>query len=120
MKIHFTGIKGVGMTALAQILKSQGNIIYGSDVSEDFVTKSALRELGISINNFDAHNISQEIDLVIYSPAFDIQHPEIQKAQDLGITIKSYPEQLAKIFDNKISSQFIFVINDYCWQLCFL
>jgi UDP-N-acetylmuramate-alanine ligase len=40
----FIGIKGVGMTMLAQFLKQKGNIISGSDIKDTFLTDAVLKK----------------------------------------------------------------------------
>lgn len=47
-KIHFTGIKGVGMTALALCANDLGIKVTGSDVEEHFVTDETLKKADIS------------------------------------------------------------------------
>ena len=49
MKYYFVGIKGTGMSALAKLLKDQGNEIVGSDVIEHYFTEDSLIEKGIKI-----------------------------------------------------------------------
>ncbi|MDD3301863.1 MAG: Mur ligase domain-containing protein, partial [Patescibacteria group bacterium] len=46
---YFIGIKGVGMTMLAQFLRQQGVIVSGSDVSETFMTDKVLRDAGVEV-----------------------------------------------------------------------
>ena len=46
---HFVGIKGAGMSALAQIMKQLGYEVQGSDVEEHFFTEEGLNELEIKI-----------------------------------------------------------------------
>ena len=49
MKYHFIGIKGSGMSALAQILHELGNYVQGSDVNHHLFTEDLLREKNIKI-----------------------------------------------------------------------
>ena len=46
-KVYFIGIKGVGMTALAQIFQAQGLNITGSDTEEKFMNDEVLTRVGI-------------------------------------------------------------------------
>ncbi|MCX6807959.1 MAG: UDP-N-acetylmuramate--L-alanine ligase [Patescibacteria group bacterium] len=101
MRIHLIGIKGVGMTALAQILKNNDHQISGSDIAEDFQTKQALDKLQIQITEFDAKNITNEIDQVIHSAAMDLKNPEIIRAAELEIPIQSYPQAVAELFNKQ-------------------
>ena len=47
--VYFIGIKGVGMTALAQILQGHGMRVSGSDTDENFFTDKVLSKLNIFI-----------------------------------------------------------------------
>ncbi|MFC1595049.1 UDP-N-acetylmuramate--L-alanine ligase [Patescibacteria group bacterium] len=98
---HLIGIKGVGMTGLATLYKEWGNIVTGSDTEEEFFTDRILKDLKIPVNIFDEKNIKKGIDEVIYSTAYEKDHPERKKAKELGIVEKSYTEALAEIFNNK-------------------
>ena len=68
--IYMIGIKGTGMTALAEILVSRGAVVSGSDVPESFYTDDALKKLNIKIfSPFSSDNIPEHTGLVIYSAA---------------------------------------------------
>ena len=56
-KFHLIGIKGTGMSALANILKDLGCEVSGSDVEEDFFTSKKLYDKNIKIYNFSKLNI---------------------------------------------------------------
>jgi len=96
-RIHMVGIKGQGMTALAEILQRRGISISGSDVSEVFSTDAVLQELGVDVRAFDPGNIGGDIEMVIYSSAYKPDHPEIASAH--GIPCLSYAQALAEIFN---------------------
>nr|MBP7057660.1 UDP-N-acetylmuramate--L-alanine ligase [Candidatus Gracilibacteria bacterium] len=93
-RIHLIGIKGSGMTALAQVLQSQGKKITGSDQAEVFFTDQILRDLNIAmVETMSPANISDDIELVVVSAAWE-QHPETLRAKELNIPIVNYPEML--------------------------
>ena len=102
--IYLVGIKGVGMTALAQILKSQGKSIQGSDTPEKFFTDKVLKKLKISFKEgFGAKNLPKKTDLVIYSTAFNPkEHPEIIAAKKKNLPVISYPEALSSLFNGEL------------------
>ena len=56
---HFIGIKGTGMSSLAQVMKRLGYEVNGSDVEKHFFTEEGLKELGIEITNYDESNIKE-------------------------------------------------------------
>ena len=95
-KVHMVGIKGVGMTALAEILLAQGMRVSGSDVVEIFMTDAVLARLSIPVYDFDALH-TRGMDMVIYSQAYTADHVEIHAAQAAGIPLFSYPEALAAL-----------------------
>lgn len=94
--IHFVGITGVGMVGLATLFHEMNGIVTGSDTDEEFFTRTILEELGIPVYTFDENNITEKIDEVIYSTAYPPTHPEIARAQDLGIRVRTYAEALAQ------------------------
>ena len=53
MKYFLVGIKGTGMSALAQILDGLGYEVEGSDKPDHFFTEQSLVEIGIKIYNFN-------------------------------------------------------------------
>ncbi len=100
-RIHFVGIKGIGISGLAQYFYHLGLKITGSDFPQKFQTDLILNRLKIPITKFSPKNINPNIDLVIYSTAYNKNHPEIKKAKQLNIPQKSYVEILAKIVNSK-------------------
>ena len=103
--IYLVGIKGAGMTALAEILVNAGNNIKGSDTSEHFYTDDILKRLHIAYSEeFAERNIKSDIDLVIYSTAYKKEeHPELMYALKEGIPILSYPEAVGKLTEEKLT-----------------
>src|SRR3989344_3043001 len=97
-KIHMVGIKGQGMTALAELLKAQGAAITGSDTAEEFNTEAVLERLGIKPFNFAVSNIKPDLDLVVYSSAYGEEQVERRQAKKLGIKHISYAEVQVDIF----------------------
>jgi UDP-N-acetylmuramate--alanine ligase len=98
-KIYMVGIKGVGMTAIAQVLKLRGAEVTGSDTHEKFFTDEVLAKSGIKFyEGFDAANLAAEKpDLVIYSTAYTDDNVEMAAAKKSGVAILSYPEALGQI-----------------------
>ncbi len=102
-KLYFVGIKGAGMTALAQILKGWGKKVSGSDVRSVFFTDEVLKKNKIKIfSPFKASNVSQA-DLVIYSTAYNAKNNiEIKTALKKKLPLLSYPQAVGQLFDQKI------------------
>lgn len=103
-RAYFIGIKGFGMTALAQVLKEQGIFIMGTDESEIFHTDRVLGSLGIEIeNDFATNKLDDSFDLVIKSTAYNDDHPAVVSAREKGYKIMTYPEVLSEIIKTKQS-----------------
>ena len=101
LHIHFVGVKGTGMSALAQVAeKVEGATITGSDVSERFFTDSVLERAQIPVLPFAPENV-ENADLVVASAAYTDQHPEIARARALHIPVLSYPQYLGRLMAKK-------------------
>ncbi|WP_173915818.1 UDP-N-acetylmuramate--L-alanine ligase [Halobacillus sp. Marseille-Q1614] len=92
---HFVGIKGTGMSALAQILHDSGETVQGSDIEKHFFTEASLNEKNIEILPFSADNIHEGLT-VIAGNAFNDEHKEIVKAKELGLPFFRYHEFLGE------------------------
>lgn len=101
MKIYFSGIGGIGMSALAQVAALEGNIVAGSDIKQTYITQK-LQKLGIKIFfKQEEENITPDIDLFVYSSAIDKNNPEYKKAQNIGINLAHRSEYLNQIIKDK-------------------
>jgi len=98
MKIHFIGIGGIGVSALARYYLAKGYEVSGSDLVSSEITK-ALEKLGakIFIGKHKAKNLPKDANLVIYSPAVEEKNPELKKARKLKIKCQSYPQALGEL-----------------------
>lgn len=99
-KIHFIGIGGIGISALARFLKEQGFIISGSDIKESKITKELEKE-GISIKIPHHKDNVKNVDLVVYSAAIKENNEELISAKEQNITILSRKEALPMILKDK-------------------
>ena len=98
MKIHFIGIGGIGVSALARYYLEKGHEISGSDLISSEIT-ACLKEKGVklSIGKHKIENLPKDIDLIVYSPAVPENNPEIKKAKKLGIKCQTYPQALGEL-----------------------
>ncbi|UOQ47110.1 UDP-N-acetylmuramate--L-alanine ligase [Gracilibacillus caseinilyticus] len=92
---HFIGIKGTGMSALAQILVDSGMKVQGSDIEKYIFTQDALERKNINIMPFSKENIQEGLT-IIAGNAFKDDHEEIQKAKELGLPFYRYHEFLGE------------------------
>lgn len=99
------GIKGAGMTALAELLLARGAHVSGSDVDEVFFTDRILAKLQVSVTTpFDPINIPKNVHLVIYSTAYSPEkNTELAAALKKNIPLLSYPEALGLLTQEKLT-----------------
>ena len=94
---HFIGIKGSGMSALAQIMKELGYEVQGSDYDKHFFTQVGLEELNIKILPFDENNISENMKIVKGATFNSENNLEVKKAEELDLEIYTYSEMVGKL-----------------------
>ena len=101
MKYYCIGIKGSGMSTLANILHDLGNEVSGYDDARYYkFTEDGLKKRGINIF-YDAHDIEADT-IVTYSKAFSFDHPEMKRVRELGLQMKEYNEvvgDVTKLFE---------------------
>ena len=99
MKYYCIGIKGTGMSTLAQILHDLGNEVSGYDDARGYkFTQKGLEEREIPIYYDNNHEISPDT-IVTYSVAFSLDHPEIVRVKSLGLKIVPYNQVMGSIID---------------------
>ena len=83
--IHFIGIGGISMSALANVSLTKGLTVSGSDSKESELVQE-LRAEGAAIQiGQRAENITDDIDLVVYTAAISDTNPELAQARAKGI-----------------------------------
>ena len=97
-KYHFIGIKGSGMSSLAQIAYDMGHEVQGSDEETYFFTQEKLEQRNIPMYGYNAENIKEGFE-VILGNAFDETHIEYRAAKGLGLKIYTYAQFLGKLLD---------------------
>ena len=77
-KVHFIGIGGIGMSALARYFRSRNRIVSGYDRAETALTRQ-LKAEGISVHYEDRVELAPvDVDMVIYTPAIPPDNNELQ------------------------------------------
>ena len=100
-KVHFIGIGGIGMSALAQYFKDQDVVVTGSDREESPVTE-LLEKKGMRIViGQKAENVPTGADMAVYSDAVPEDNLERARARELGIPQLSYFEMLGGVSKGK-------------------
>ena len=111
-KIYMIGIKGVGMTMLAQFFAANNVEVLGSDIEEKFMTDEVLKRAGIKIiEKFDNNNIPKDADLIIYSSAYNtknnievaaaIKSPQPPFTKGGKVRVLTYAQAMGEVFNQK-------------------
>ena len=98
--IHFVGIGGIGMSGLAQIMKTMGFNIQGSDVNKNKNTENC-KKLGIKILKGHIKKNINNVTIVVKSSAIKSNNVELLAAKRSNIPIYDRIEMLANVIDLK-------------------
>ncbi len=102
-KIHFIGIGGIGMSALARYFKFHGISVSGSDIGLSEVCL-ALQKEGITVSGVQvAENIPQDVDCIVYTLAIPKENREMIEAKKRGVPMFTYAEMLGKVSENSFT-----------------
>lgn len=103
--VHFAGIFGTGMSALAQYLRFQGITVSGSDrllTSDDTVSmRQSLERLGCTMAEQDGSGIGEDTDIVCISTAIEESNPDRAAACARGVAVVHRSDLLAAIIASK-------------------
>lgn len=102
-RLHFIGIGGIGMSAIAKIMLKKGFTISGSDMKKSRLTEDLVKD-GVKI--FYSHaavNIPEDAEAVVYSSAVKSDNPEMAEAVQRGLKIYKRAETLAYLMSTSIS-----------------
>jgi UDP-N-acetylmuramate--alanine ligase len=99
MKLHFIGIGGIGMSALASIYLTKGHRITGSDLRLNNLTRRLSDKGAVIYQGHSARNISKDTDLVIKSSCIREDNPEIRQARRLRLSIIPRGEMLKRVIE---------------------
>ncbi|MDQ7085522.1 MAG: UDP-N-acetylmuramate--L-alanine ligase [Sulfurovum sp.] len=101
MKIHFIGIGGIGLSALAKFLVNDGHKISGSDIKQSEITDDLATNFSAKITIPHHEDAVEGVDRVIYSAAVRPNNPEYIRAKALGIELLSRKDALKSILGDK-------------------
>ncbi len=98
LRVHFIGIAGTGMGALARLLKEAGHEVRGSDtaVYPPMSEQLARAEIPVVLG-FDPANLAWSPEAVVVGNVCSKDHPEVVEATRLGLPLESFPSMLAKL-----------------------
>ncbi|MFA7315367.1 MAG: Mur ligase family protein [Candidatus Paceibacterota bacterium] len=100
--VHFIGIGGIGISAIARMMMHDGKKVSGQDMQDSEII-TELRKVGADITigqSFD--NIPSDADLIVYTIAIENYDPELfARLKSRSIPIRSYPEMLHVVTEGK-------------------
>lgn len=100
--VYLVGIKGVGMTALAQCLADYGLKVSGTDVEEEFITQRIIQARDFRLDVGFDHQLPKDVDLLVYTAAHQsANNPLVVQAKQKKIPILSLAEATALFFNQK-------------------
>lgn len=98
--VHFIGIGGYGMSAIAKVLLEMGYQVSGSDLAQQELTEK-LKAKGAQVYiGHEAQNVTGA-DLVVYSTALSKDNVEMLAAEELSIPILHRSQMLARLLNSK-------------------
>lgn len=100
IRIHFMGIGGISMSGLAEVLLERGFTITGSDMKASPITKKLESHGAAIVYGQKAENITDDMDLVVYTAAIHPDNPEFQAVVQKGIPHMDRAELLGQIMSN--------------------
>ncbi len=103
-KIHFVGVAGIGMSALADIQLAKGNRVTGSDLRPNNLTDDLCRKGAKIYKGHDSSNVPRDVDFVVKSTCIRDNNPELEKARELGARIISRGEMLKILMEESAFS----------------
>lgn len=98
-RVHFIGIGGAGMSAIAKVLLEQGKHISGSDLKESRAAR-ALELMGADIHVGHRADLVEGADAVVVSSAIPPTNPEVIRATELGLDIVARGEALSALLES--------------------
>ena len=95
--VHFIGIGGIGMSALARYYKSHGCAVSGSDSAKSTITESIRKDaINVKIGHRKG-NLPANVAVVVISQAIQPNNPELKEARQRGVRVLTYPEAIGEL-----------------------
>jgi UDP-N-acetylmuramate: L-alanyl-gamma-D-glutamyl-meso-diaminopimelate ligase len=98
MKIHLIAACGVGMSALAALLRQAGHTVTGSDEQAYPPASTILRDLGVTLSRGWEPRRLDDVDLVVCGNAVTRDNAEARAARERGLRTVSFPQALEELF----------------------
>jgi UDP-N-acetylmuramate: L-alanyl-gamma-D-glutamyl-meso-diaminopimelate ligase len=108
MRIHFTGIAGAGMSAVALMLRDAGHEVSGSDEDVFPPMSTYVEGLGFPFHRrFDAANLPAELDILILGTSAKLgaeSNPEVIEARARGARVTTFAEMLGEVTSGRLTT----------------
>ena len=98
--VHFIGIGGISMSGLAHILLGRKFTVTGSDNNPSSLTYELTSEGAVIAYSQTADNITDDIDVVVYTAAISESNPELAEAKKRNIPLLTRAELLGQLMNN--------------------
>lgn len=98
---YLVGITGIGMSALAQLIRSSGGRVRGSDLNPEPKISQLLESQGIRVYRGHSRGRIDPRDTVVYSTAIKESNLELQESKQMGVSILHRMEALKKFLEGK-------------------
>ena len=99
MRVHFIGVAGTGMGALATLFREAGHDVTGSDAAFDPPIGPALEAAGITcLRGYDAAHLDARPDLVVVGNVIRRDNPEATRVREMGLPARSMSGALREHF----------------------
>lgn len=95
-KIHFVGIGGAGMSAIAKVLLEMGYTITGSDLNKSETINKLVKSGAKVFAGHSAENVL-DVEAVVVSTAISTSNPEVQMAKEKGIPVFHRADMIAQL-----------------------
>lgn len=97
--VHFIGIGGISMSAIAKILLSKGVSVSGSDITETPITRE-LEKMGAKITIPHCADCIENPDIIVYTSAIKSDNPEMVAALEKNIPLVERADMVGNIMKN--------------------
>lgn len=101
-RVHFIGVGGAGMSAIAKVLLERGISVSGSDLKPSRAS-NVLAAMGATIYLGHSADQIEGADIVVRSTAIPATNPELEAAASAGVTVLSRGEALAALLEGSRS-----------------
>jgi len=98
-RVHFVGIGGAGMSAIAKVLLERGFEVSGSDLKRSRAA-TMLEAMGVSVHIGHEASLVDGADVVVISAAIPQRNPELVRARETGVEVMTRGAALAALLDD--------------------